>query len=75
MVAMNTSLPIGKLGVLTPTVASQTRPDNNIRRDNWGGIARLENSDLMVSGFFAFSRYNIGHMHTKGSARVSAPPH
>lgn len=38
-------------------------PDSSIRWGNWGGVTTfLEDGDLLVGGFFAFTRYNIGHL-------------
>jgi len=36
-------------------------PDTSIRWGNWGGVTTLlEDGDLLVGGFFSFTRYNIG---------------
>lgn len=55
------------------TVARWTFPNNSIRWGNWGGITTLmEDGDLLVGGFFAFTRYNIGHLRPTPEIKKSA---
>ncbi|MBW2269303.1 MAG: hypothetical protein JRH16_12075 [Deltaproteobacteria bacterium] len=45
------------------TVARWTFPDDSVLWNNWGGITTLlEDGDLLLGGFFAVKRYNIGHL-------------
>ncbi len=38
-------------------------PSDSVLWNNWGGITTLlEDGDLLLGGFFAFKRYNIGHL-------------
>lgn len=38
-------------------------PDDSVLYNNWGGITVfLEDGDLLLGGFFAVKRYNIGHL-------------
>jgi len=54
------------------TAARWTFPDSSIRWGNWGGVTTfLEDGDLMVGGFFAFTRYNIGHMRHGDNSRAA----
>ena len=44
-------------------VARWPFPDDSVLWNNWGGITTLlEDGDLLVGGFFAVKRYNIGHL-------------
>lgn len=39
-------------------------PDDSVLWNNWGGITVfLDDGDLLLGGFFAIKRYDIGHMH------------
>jgi hypothetical protein len=45
------------------TVARWPFPDNSVLWNNWGGITTLlEDGDLLLGGWFAVKRYNIGHL-------------
>ena len=45
------------------TVARWQFPDDSVLWNNWGGITTLlEDGDLLLGGFFAVKRYNIGHL-------------
>ncbi len=44
-------------------VARWRFPDDSVLWNNWGGIATLiEDGDLLLGGFFAVKRYDIGHL-------------
>jgi hypothetical protein len=44
-------------------VARWTFPDDSVLWNNWGGITTLlEDGDLLLGGFFAVKRYDIGHL-------------
>jgi hypothetical protein len=44
-------------------VARWPFPDDSVLWNNWGGITTLlEDGDLLVGGFFAIKRYDIGHL-------------
>lgn len=45
------------------TVARWPFPDDSVLWNNWGGITTLlEDGDLLLGGFFAVKRYDIGHL-------------
>jgi hypothetical protein len=45
------------------TVARWTFPDDSVLWNNWGGITTLlEDGDLLLGGFFAVKRYDVGHL-------------
>ena len=45
------------------TVARWPFPDNSVLWNNWGGITTLlDDGDLLLGGWFAVKRYNIGHL-------------
>ena len=38
-------------------------PDDSVLWHNWGGITtRLDDGDLLLGGFFAVKRYDVGHL-------------
>ena len=44
-------------------VARWTFPDDSVLWNNWGGITTLlDDGDLLLGGFFAVKRYDIGHL-------------
>ncbi|MEM7411353.1 MAG: hypothetical protein AAF430_14035 [Myxococcota bacterium] len=45
------------------TVARWTFPDDSVLWNNWGGITTLlEDGDLLLGGWFAVKRYDVGHL-------------
>jgi hypothetical protein len=45
------------------TMARWPFPDDSVLWNNWGGITTLlEDGDLLLGGFFAVKRYDIGHL-------------
>ena len=44
-------------------VARWRFPDDSVLWNNWGGITTLlEDGDLLLGGFFAVKRYDVGHL-------------
>ena len=44
-------------------VARWRFPDDSVLWNNWGGVTTLlEDGDLLLGGFFALKRYDIGHL-------------
>ena len=45
------------------TVARWPFPDDSVLWNNWGGITTLlSDGDLLLGGFFAVKRYDVGHL-------------